>query len=1058
MHRASRPSITWPVLVLSGAASASLLSASAATLAGEAGVGPYGWSPHLAASSIVLSLAFLLARGIYRVRIHESMPARIAAFGLLASGLTALLTLPAARSLGSLVAALSKGETPPSPGFFVETVASLLLVGPWIGSATLVWASGAPSTTPARLGPLLVGGAAGLLLDAAGWVAWTGGHPVLPAGILVALGGFLLSPGRREAAEEAAWEARGAALPESQAGGARHPLALPLVLCSVAFSLATLGGGLLRLVVLAAGRERSLGASALLLAACAGAGCLVVPATLRRHATRWRPLAFFSGLSAMVGLAAATLGDRLPAAYLEVLARYGLDARGEIAAASAVSAIALAGFGLCAGAAAGAAASMERGAVTALACLCSAAGFMIFPALAAVTGVRGAILVGSVALLLAAGGASLLAPGPLPGRASRAIALLAAGALLLGTGRPWDLRRFLAAPSQHPDRYLALGSSILQRRTGRDRALAYVDGPRSSAGIFLLDGHLPAAFLDGRARAMGGHDSQRSLVLAGHLPFLLGGDPGRLLVAGPLLGPTWEAMALHEPAEIDLVARDATEARLLLSSGEALRPGGSGASTALPRILSGDLRRVLSSRSGTWDRIVLPPGIDAETLVPLFTPSILRLVRGALSPGGIAVAALPLDALDVEGILAAAAAFEDHFPGGRAWFTRADLVLAGGAAPLVPDLGRMGAVARRPAVASSLSEIGLEDPLRILALQIAPSRLAGGVTPDDVAPVLRRAASRARMRPVAAENIRALVKAHSEEAPGIDIPGSYPPEARRSVEQRLAVLREAARLVMSSRLAHAGGDEEVARSLADDALSKDSADLEARSLLSRGLVERASDALEAGDVAAARADFTRALALDPLSVQALGDLAWIRYADGDRAGAEQLLRRAAGIAPWIAQTHYRLGLLRYEAGDRSGAMESLNTAHVLDPYQPEPLLLMGDMARLEGDTQRARRLYEKALETGTRTAEIRAALAEATLDDGEIDKGLEEIESALREKPGDPEALMTRARIRLRRGEREAARRDLLAAVATGGPPYRARALLEPSFRDVLLGGEGPRE
>ncbi len=1045
------------VLFLVGAASSSLVSAAWIALDARAGLGPHGWTPRLVGAALSLSLGFLLARGVYRLRVRESTPVRVAGAGLAVAGLLGLLVVAAARVIGALIVALSAGKAVPSPGLVAESIALFALTAPWILAAMVTCAAGSPAGASARLAFVLLGAAGGVLLDGAGWVRLTGGHPIIPSLLLLASAASLLSSGRRSAAEAAsAEEQQEGASQDAWIAGREAQAALALVFSGAGLGCVILAGGLVRLAILVAGPERVPAASALMLLAGAGAGALAAPGALRRRGGPWRPLAFFLGLAGMMGLAAAVLGDRLPSAYLEVLGRYGLGQVGELAATGAVVAVALAGFAICAGAASGAAASMERGALTALALASSAIGFVILPWLLGAVGARGVILVGSSALLLSGAFAMLLIRGPLAGRAFRAIALLLAGGALLTSGEPWDLRRFLPAPSQHPDRYLALGSAIIQRRTGRDRVLAYADGPRSSAGIFLLEGQIPAAFMDGRARATGGHDADRSLGFAGHLPFLIGRAPQRILVLGPLLSGTWEAMALHAPQNLDLVAPDSQGALLLLTSHEALLPG-AGRSVTAPRIIPGDMRRVLSGRAGTWERIVIPPGVDPDLLADLLDPASLMLMKEALDPEGLVLVSLPLDGLDIHALRVAAGAFERSFPGGRAWFTRGELILAGGAGPLVPDLGRMGAVSRQPEVAASLAAIGLEDPLRILALQIDTARLAGESGPD-LTESIRRGASIARLSPVALENLRALLDAHAAAVPSLKIPVSFAEEARRSVEMRIQVLRTAMRLVMSSRVAWLAGDGAGAHAAAAEALSRDPSDVEARYLLARGIVERATASLAAGDVVSARMDYAAALDLYPASVQALGDLAWIRYADGDRAGAEQLLRRAVRIAPWIAQTHYRLGLLRYEAGDITGAMGSLNEAHWLDPLQPEPLLLMGDMARLEGDTARARRLYETALETGARTAEIRAALAAATLDDGEIDRGLEEIEAALREKPGDPEALMTRARIRLRRGERQAARRDLLAAVATGGAPYRARALLEPAFREVLLGEKEPQE
>jgi len=359
--------------------------------------------------------------------------------------------------------------------------------------------------------------------------------------------------------------------------------------------------------------------------------------------------------------------------------------------------------------------------------------------------------------------------------------------------------------------------------------------------------------------------------------------------------------------------------------------------------------------------------------------------------------------------------------------------------------------------ASSFSLTVMDDPLKILALQAL--NLGAGALPSADPALLRRAAVLARLRPPLADNLSFIASHPADAEIPVAFPAGWKEESRRAVRQRLRVLADVQRSVLRAHAALASGDLAGAAEAVEGALRMDPSDLAALSLGARALTARAEGDLARGDARAAEEGYARALAMDPGDVDALTALSWLRYTEGSREAAESLLRRAIREAPWIAILHYRLGLVRFEEGDLSGSESSLLAAFDLDPRQPEPLLLLGDVARRRGDEARARDLYARALDLGGRVAETRTALAILHLEAGRNDEATTEIEAALRAKPGDPEALLARARIRAARGDRDGARQDLLSALASGGPPFRARAMAVAPLRSLLTerAGEGVR-
>jgi Flp pilus assembly protein TadD len=348
---------------------------------------------------------------------------------------------------------------------------------------------------------------------------------------------------------------------------------------------------------------------------------------------------------------------------------------------------------------------------------------------------------------------------------------------------------------------------------------------------------------------------------------------------------------------------------------------------------------------------------------------------------------------------------------------------------------------------------GVDDPLKILSLQVTGLdriRIAGSPDPE----VLKEGAAWARFTDPLGENLSWIAeKIEGEEVP-LTYPERFEPPAREAIRKRLVVQGAVRALNIRARGLLAHGRTDPALAAAERSLAHDPSDLEGRVLAARALSRRAGQSMARGEDEAASEDYGRALALDSGSVEALTALSWLRYADGDREGAEALLRRGIRSAPWVAILHQRLGLVQLERGEIVEAESSLRRAHRLDPRQPRTLLLLGDVAARRGEVERALDLYRQAIALGGMETEARTSMASLHLEAGSATAASDEIEAALRAKPGDPEALLTRARIRAAGGDRGGARRDLLSAVATGGPTYRARAMLEPPLRN-LLDGDG---
>ncbi len=110
----------------------------------------------------------------------------------------------------------------------------------------------------------------------------------------------------------------------------------------------------------------------------------------------------------------------------------------------------------------------------------------------------------------------------------------------------------------------------------------------------------------------------------------------------------------------------------------------------------------------------------------------------------------------------------------------------------------------------------------------------------------------------------------------------------------------------------------------------DAAVLWANRGLTHALVER---------LAAARADFDRARALDPAQSLALTGAALVAMKEGRPAVALDLALRASLHEPRLARPHALAAIAHYQRGERVRALQSLELASQLDPNDPYPHLV-----------------------------------------------------------------------------------------------------------------------
>lgn len=180
-------------------------------------------------------------------------------------------------------------------------------------------------------------------------------------------------------------------------------------------------------------------------------------------------------------------------------------------------------------------------------------------------------------------------------------------------------------------------------------------------------------------------------------------------------------------------------------------------------------------------------------------------------------------------------------------------------------------------------------------------------------------------------------------------------------------------------------------------------------------VERARQALDAHDLAAAEAGFRAAAALDPLHLGALEGLGWTYQIAGQQAAAEAAFQRCVEIDAAALACHRGLASVQMGKGELGKAREILDRAEAIDAADPKLQASRGLLELAEGEVDRGAVRYEALVARFPDEAEYRVGLAEARLRQRRLDEALEVVDEGLtvRDAPTRTRALLSLLRSRI---------------------------------------------
>lgn len=256
---------------------------------------------------------------------------------------------------------------------------------------------------------------------------------------------------------------------------------------------------------------------------------------------------------------------------------------------------------------------------------------------------------------------------------------------------------------------------------------------------------------------------QKSLA---HVPMLLNPAARRVLTVGfGSGGASWSFTRWQTLAQVDAVEIDPTVFRAaphLQASNHAVWTD--------PRfhLVLEDARNYLASTSVRYDVISTDcTDLRYKTNANLYTVDYFTLVRNRLNPGGIVTVWMPLGGLGGDTFRMALRTFRDVFPHTTVWYMTNQpthyLLLVGSDHEVRPDVAQMSRNLEG-AVRADLTEIRLDDPLKVAASLLLDEREAAHVAGDgplntDRHPLLEFQAPKLAYRDALATNLRAIAAA-----------------------------------------------------------------------------------------------------------------------------------------------------------------------------------------------------------------------------------------------------------------------------------------------------------
>ncbi len=165
------------------------------------------------------------------------------------------------------------------------------------------------------------------------------------------------------------------------------------------------------------------------------------------------------------------------------------------------------------------------------------------------------------------------------------------------------------------------------------------------------------------------------------------------------------------------------------------------------------------------------------------------------------------------------------------------------------------------------------------------------------------------------------------------------------------------------------------------------------------LSREAQDALERGDVPAARERLEQAVRADETNAHAHTLLGFTLGQQGDLPGAIRHLERAIALQPQSPDAHYHLGVALWYGGTKDRAASELQESVKLDPAAGESYAFLGTVLRERRDWTAARASLQRAIALLPPTAAVEVDLGLTYLGAGRLDHAVGQFEAGLNVPP-----------------------------------------------------------
>jgi tetratricopeptide (TPR) repeat protein len=200
-----------------------------------------------------------------------------------------------------------------------------------------------------------------------------------------------------------------------------------------------------------------------------------------------------------------------------------------------------------------------------------------------------------------------------------------------------------------------------------------------------------------------------------------------------------------------------------------------------------------------------------------------------------------------------------------------------------------------------------------------------------------------------------------------------------------------------------------------------------------------------GNYAAARVEFSRAAADDPLNASFAYNLACATKRQGDLSGAEQNYLRAIQLDPNYQPAYHGLALLMSEEGRRTESLQLISTWAAARPYHPGAQIELAWISRQNGDHLASEQALYRALALDPGNSIATAQLGQLYQETGQTDRALAMYERSMRANWMQPGVQSRLASLRDSRGF-VAGTPTLMAANPGGLPVAGFPAATSPSF------------